>query len=344
MSNPTDRISHLRSLKLTEHIRHDEPTDGSRWQMLGYGVAIGAVTAGVLVWVIKPDQNADGFNSSTSFDVEAAAADESGATRLIAGGDLVASGYVVARRRATVAAEITGRVIEVTVEEGMRVTKGQVLARLDNSAAMADRKSAQARLSAAQANITALEADLADAIRIDTRTRELAANGYASNANLTSAQAKAAALRAQVDSAVASRNAAASELASIDVQLAKHEIRAPFSGVVVDKSAQPGEIISPVSAGGGFTRTGICTLVDMDSLEIEVDVNEAYIGRVREGMLVNAVIDAYPDLVLPGRVIATVPTANREKATVRVRIGFLKRDPRVLPDMAIKVTFRDEGA
>jgi multidrug resistance efflux pump len=137
---------------------------------------------------------------------------------------------------------------------------------------------------------------------------------------------------------------ALSDVQRIEVQLSKFEIRAPFSGIVVDKNAQAGEIISPVSAGGGFTRTGICTLVDMNSLEIEVDVNEAFIGRVREGQKVDAVLDAYPDVTFPARVIATVPTANREKATVRVRVGFIGRDARILPDMAIKVTFLEEQA
>ena len=138
------------------------------------------------------------------------------------------------------------------------------------------------------------------------------------------------------------------ETARLDAQraaavLEKHQIRAPFDGVVVDKTAQPGEMISPMSAGGSFTRTGICTIVDMDSIEIEVDVNEAYIGRVKARGAVNAVLDAYPDWTIPAFVIAIVPTANREKATVRVRIGLGEKDPRILPDMGVKVTFLDEA-
>ena len=117
------------------------------------------------------------------------------------------------------------------------------------------------------------------------------------------------------------------------------QLRAPFAGVVVTKNAQPGEMISPISAGGGFTRTGICTIVDMTSLEIEVDVNEAYIQRVKAGQDVNAVLDAYPDWQIPAEVIAIVPTADRQKATVRVRIGFRERDSRVLRDMGVKVAF-----
>src|SRR6185503_10582472 len=125
------------------------------------------------------------------------------------------------------------------------------------------------------------------------------------------------------------------------------EIRAPFAGVVTSKNAQPGEMISPMSAGGGFTRTGICTLVDMASLEFEVDVNEAYINRVRPGQPAEGVLDAYPDWRIPAHVITIVPTADRQKATVMVRIAIDVRDPRILPDMGVKVSFvepRREGA
>jgi len=122
-------------------------------------------------------------------------------------------------------------------------------------------------------------------------------------------------------------------------------IRAPFSGVALSKDAQPGEMVSPVSAGGGFTRTGISTIVDMRSLEIEVDVNESYINRVTARQPVTAVLDAYPDFEIPAKVIAVVPTADRQKATVLVRIGFNQLDPRILPDMGVKVTFlREEAA
>jgi RND family efflux transporter MFP subunit len=166
------------------------------------------------------------------------------------------------------------------------------------------------------------------------RTRGLARQGYASNATLTAAQAR-------YDAAQAQKNAFESDAARTSAQLDRYEIRAPFDGVVVNKSAQPGEIISPVSAGGGFTRTGVCTIVDMTSLEIEVDVSEAYIARVSEGQKVEATLDAYPDVQLAARVIATIPAADRSKATVRVRIGFDTLDPRILPEMAISVRFLD---
>jgi HlyD family secretion protein len=329
-----DKISQLKSLSLTADARSEESdTQKTSWGLMA-GVALAsALLAGGLVWVLRPKAAPPppvAVESTTQAKAATAPA-----------GDLVASGYVVARRRATVAAEITGRVIDVRVEEGMAVERGQLLAVLDSSLQRTERGAALSRISSSGANIDALRADLADAKRIKERTRQLAKDGYASTADLTRAQTRVASLTAQVEAAIASRSAAQSDLGRIDTQLGKYEIRAPFSGVVVDKNAQPGEIISPMSAGGGFTRTGICTLVDMDSLEIEVDVNEAFIGRVKEGQKVDAVLDAYPDAIFPAIVIATVPTANREKATVRVRIGFIGKDKRILPEMAIKVTFKE---
>jgi RND family efflux transporter MFP subunit len=245
-------------------------------------------------------------------------------------GGLVASGYVVARRQATVAAEVTGRLLEVRIEEGQRVRRGEVLAVLEPTLARADVASARARAAAG-------DADLAEAQRVLDRTRALSNQGYASNAALTAAQSR-------YDLALAQRNASRSDAQRASAQLARYEIRAPFAGVVVNKSAQPGEIISPVSAGGGFTRTGVCTIVDMSSLEIEVDVSEAYIARVSEGQRVEAVLDAYPDVTFPARVVATIPSADRSRATVRVRIGFDALDPRILPEMAISVRFLDQAS
>ena len=257
-------------------------------------------------------------------------------------GGLAASGYVVARRKATVAAEITGKVVAVMVEEGMIVKEGQELARLDSVLAEKDLALSKSRIESAEAAIAVISADLDDAVRIVARAKTLSQKNVMSEADLTKAEARAGVLSAQLR-----QYQAQFETARLDAQrnaavLDKHRIRAPFDGVVVDKSAQPGEMISPLSAGGGFTRTGICTVVDMDSIEIEVDVNEAFIGRVGAGGAVNAVLDAYPDWTIPAYVIAIVPTANREKATVRVRIGFRQKDPRVLPDMAVKVTFLED--
>jgi HlyD family secretion protein len=255
---------------------------------------------------------------------------------------LTASGYVVARRKATVAAEVTGKVVELLVEEGMVVEVGQVVARLDSLLAETDLTLAQSRATAAEAAAAAVAADLADAERILTRIRSLAQKSIASEADLTKAEARVGILRAQLSQAQAQMQTARLDVQRNATVLDKHKIRAPFGGIVVERSAQPGEMISPISAGGGFTRTGICTIVDMDSIEIEVDVNEAFIGRVRTGGAISAVLDAYPDWTIPALVVAVVPTANREKATVKVRIALKQKDPRVLPDMAVKVRFHEE--
>ena len=255
-----------------------------------------------------------------------------------AAGNLAASGYVVARRKATVAAEITGKVVEVFIDEGMTVTEGQVVARLDSVLAERDYELARSRAETADAAIAAITADLEDATRIMTRVQTLSQKNFATDADLTKAQARVGVLSAQLRQAQSQFETAKIDARRSGSMLDKHQIRAPFAGVVVDRSAQPGEMISPMSVGG-YTRTGICTIVDMDSIEIEVDVNEAFIGRVVAGGAVNAMLDAYPDWTIPASVIAIVPTANREKATVRVRIRFEKKDPRILPDMAVKVNF-----
>ncbi|MDB5576682.1 MAG: efflux transporter periplasmic adaptor subunit [Bradyrhizobium sp.] len=257
-------------------------------------------------------------------------------------GALAASGYVVARRKATVAAEITGKVLEVLIEEGMTVTEGQVVARLDSVLAESDLALARSRVEAADAAIGAITADLQDATRILSRVQTLAQKNFATDADHTKAQARVGVLNAQLRQSQSVRDTARLDAERTASVLEKYQIRAPFSGVVIDRSAQPGEMISPMSVGG-FTRTGICTIVDMDSIEVEVDVNEAFIGRVVAGGKVNAGLDAYPDWSIPASVIAIVPTANREKATVKVRIRFEQKDPRILPDMAVKVTFMREA-
>ena len=256
-------------------------------------------------------------------------------------GSLAASGFVVARRKATIASEITGKVVEVLIEEGMTVTAGQVVARLDSVLAEKDLALAQSRAKAAEAAIGMINADLEDAARILARTQSLSQKSIASEADLTRHQARVGVLTAQLRQAQSQLETARLDAQRSAALLDKHAVRAPFSGVVVDRSAQPGEMISPMSSGG-FTRTGICTIVDMDSIEIEVDVNEAFIGRVKKGGNVNAVLDAYPDWIIPAAVIAIVPTANREKATVKVRIAVKRKDPRILPDMAAKVTFLEQ--
>lgn len=311
--------------------------------------ALGALlVAGAALWVVFPRQDAGrgaGVSVASAETAPRPAAPErsAAAVQRTRPGGLAASGYVVARRKATVAAEITGKVTEVLIEEGMVVESGQVLARIKSRLTETDVALAQSRANGAEAAVTAIAADLREAERIYTRTQSLAQKNFASEADMTRSESRVYVLRAQLNQARAQHETAKLEAQRYGEVLDQHSIRAPFGGVVVDRSAQPGEMISPLSAGGSFTRTGICTIVDMDSIEIEVDVNEAFIGRVHKDGAVAAVLDAYPDWTIPAYVIAIVPTANREKATVRVRIGFRQKDPRILPDMAVKVTFLEGG-
>ena len=259
---------------------------------------------------------------------------------------LNASGYVEPRRKATVAAKITGRVTEVLVDEGMVVEKGQILARLDDSDARRRYEATRADRDVARAAIEELEVNLADAERTLRRTNELRTQGVASVQDLDSATAVVDAIEAKLDLARASLDAAEARLAVAAQDLENYTIRAPFAGIAVSKDAQPGEMVSPVSAGGGFTRTGISTIVDMTSLEIEVDVNESHIAKVHPGQPADAVLDAYPEWHIPATVRTIIPTADRQKATVKVRLTFDELDPRILPDMGVKVAFRevvDEG-
>lgn len=252
---------------------------------------------------------------------------------------LDATGYMVARRQATVSAKITGKVREVLIEEGMRVDEGQVVARLDDTDAQAQFALSNAQLNAAHAQLGEVRANLALAEREVARRKALIARKLVSEAVLDQAQTERAALGARLASAQRQAEVSARALAVAQINIDNTIVRAPFAGVVIAKAAQPGEMISPISAGGGFTRTGICTLVDMDSLEIEVDVNEAYIGRVQPEMPVRAVLNAYPDWNIPARVIAIIPAADRAKATVKVRIAISERNPRIVPDMGVRVSF-----
>jgi RND family efflux transporter MFP subunit len=253
---------------------------------------------------------------------------------------LNASGYVTARRRATVSSKVTGKVVEVNVDEGMAVREGQVLARLDDSTHRAALALAQAQLAAAKGVQRESIVRLAEAKLTLSRRRQLLKEGLSPQADVDQSQAEVDSIDARMLATQESIAVAERQVALQQTDLDNTVIRAPFSGVAISKDAQPGEMVSPVSAGGGFTRTGICTIVDMRSLEIEVDVNESYINRVKPAQDVTAVLDAYPDWEIPARVITTVPTADRQKATVLVRIGFKELgDPRILPDMGVKVTF-----
>jgi RND family efflux transporter MFP subunit len=259
------------------------------------------------------------------------------------GAVLNASGYVVARRLATVSSKVTGRVSEVLFEEGAAVDAGQVLARLDATTVQAEANVSVQSLEAARRSLREIEVRLADARRTLERNRNLLERKLIAQSVVDTAEAEVAALAARLDAARADVGVAQSQVALSKQILADLEIRAPFKGVVISKDAQPGEMVSPMSAGGGFTRTGVATIVDMDSREVEVDVNEAYINRVLAGQKVECVLDAYPDWKIPGHVISIVPTADRQKATVRVRIGLDELDPRILPDMGIKVSFLEDA-
>ena len=255
------------------------------------------------------------------------------------GSVLDASGYVTARRQATVSAKITGKVTEVLIEEGQRVAENAVLARLDDTEARAQLGLFQAQLVSARSKLAEIQAMLDQAERDFVRQDDLFRRQLVSEQSLDAARAQRDMLRARLASANEEIRVAQEAVDVAKVQLDNTVIRAPFAGVVVAKSAQPGEMISPISAGGGFTRTGIGTIVDMDSLEIQVDVNESFINRVAAGQKVEAMLNAYPDWKIPGEVIAIIPTADRSKATVKVRIGIKSKDPRIVPDMGVRVSF-----
>ena len=257
------------------------------------------------------------------------------------GSVLDASGYVTARRQATVSAKITGKVTEVLIEEGMHVSEGAVLARLDDMEARQQVTLARAQLAAARSQDGEIRAQLLQAERDYTRTQELFKRELVAEQSLDAAHAQRDTLRAKLVVTEEQIRVAGESLRMAEVQLDSTVIRAPFSGIVIAKSAQPGEMISPISAGGGFTRTGIGTIVDMDSLEIQVDVNESFINRVTAAQPVEATLNAYPDWKIPGSVIAIIPTADRSKATVKVRVAIRTKDPRIVPDMGVRVAFLD---
>ncbi len=325
-----DKIARLAELQ----IDREAATEGrSRWSLVVLAVLGFAAVAAIVIWAFG--------SNPVAVTIESVRLTQSGGS---AASVLDASGYVVARRQATVSSKIAGKILEVLVEEGVRVERDQIVAYLDDSAQVAQLNLAKAQLSSAKAALNETKAQLRQAELDLTRSTELLARNLTSRADFDAATANAETLRARLAAGNENVTVAQRRVEVSEDQLNNTVIRAPFAGVVVTKNAQPGEMISPISAGGGFTRTGICTIVDMDSLEIEVDVNEAYIQRVRPDQTVTATLDAYQNWKIPARVIAIVPTADRQKATVRVRIGFLERDQRILRDMGVKVAFLSDGA
>lgn len=310
-----------------------EPTTSNRPLWVGLGILLLLVLLGFAFWVGR-SKSGGAIEVETTV-VRTTGGSTSGGANTV----LNASGYVTARREATVSAKVTGKVMEVLVEEGKRVEADQVLARLDPSNATANRKLAEAQLGSAKISLKETQALLDQAQSNYKRTSQLVAQKVASDADLDKALSDFKSLQARLERQTLEVSVAERSMELWDQQLEDLIIRAPFAGVVTAKNAQPGEVISPMSAGG-FTRTGICTLVDMDSLEIEVDVNESYINRVTPGQRVEATLDAYTDWKIPAKVIAIIPTADRQKATVKVRVGFERLDPRILPQMGVKVAFR----
>jgi RND family efflux transporter MFP subunit len=326
MSSPKPTLDDLR----IERSQRPEPP--SRFWPVTIGLSVLVLVVGGAFWLKRPRV----IEVRTVLVREATA---SGVERTV----LNASGYVTARRQATVSSKVTGKVTELHVEEGMRVQEGQVLARLDDTNVKTSLRLAEAQLVSATNALAETRVRIKEADQELERQSGLVKSRIATQADYDHAEAAALALRARLEQQQADVIVAQRQVAYWDQQLDDTIIRAPFTGIVTSKNAQPGEMISPISAGGGFTRTGICTIVDMESLEIEIDVNESYINRVEAGQAVEATLDAYPDWKIPCKVIAIIPTADRQKSTVKVRVGFDKLDPRILPEMSVKVAFREAG-
>ena len=321
-----------------DDLKIERPEESSSGFRLWWLLPVILLAAGAIAWFTW-------FRPPAAIEVETVAASELRRGQESGSGTVLnASGYVTARRQATVSSKITGRVTEVLIEEGMEVEAGQVMASLDDSNIRAAYELARAQLESARRGLDETNA-LLDEARINyDRQRQLVAKNLASAADLDRARALFGSLEARLRRNEADVEVAARQVDIYQEQLDDTVIRAPFAGVVVAKNAQPGEMVSPVSAGGGFTRTGIGTIVDMSSLEIEIDVNEAYINRVSPDQGAVATLDAYPDWKIPAHVIAIIPTADRQRATVEVRVGFDQLDDRILPDMGVKVAFHEAGA
>jgi RND family efflux transporter MFP subunit len=324
----TDLLKELRIERNQRDVDGDHPP---RWPWVVASVAVALVLAGLSGWY---------WQAHRAVPVQVALA-VSPAADAGAGAVLQATGYVTARRQATVSAQITGTLTAVLIEEGDHVKKGQVLARLDDSAYKAALDAAKAQAAAAHALVAQYRVQLAQDLRDAARQQSLAARGLVAKQTAEQARTLAESMRAQLVSQQKQVAAADAQVEQAQVNFDYCVVRAPFSGVITTKDAQVGEVVSPFSAGGGFTRTGIGTIVDMNSLEVDVDVNEAYIGRVKPDMSAEAVLDAYPDWRIPAHVIAIVPAADRSKATVKVRVALEQKDPRIVPDMGVRVSFLD---
>jgi len=324
----TDNAILLKQLRIGSEERDEESGSRYRWWIVGAILLLLSAGAGAALFGLR--------GRPVAVELATAAAPASGTGNAAI---LQATGYVTARRQATVSAQITGTLTQALIEEGQRVQSGQVLARLDDTSQRASLEQSQAQFNAAQAALDQYEAQLEKARRDVQRSEELAIKGAVSQQDLDTQRTQVRTLSSQLESQRRQVELARAQVKGAEVQLSFTVIKAPFSGVITAKAAQIGETLSPMSAGGGYTRTGIGTIVDMDSLEIEVDVNEAYLHRVVPNQPAEAVLDAYPDWKIPAHVIAIIPTADRSKATVKVRIGIDTKDPRILPDMGVRVSF-----
>ncbi len=320
----------LHSLKIDRSAKPPPPSRKALWIALAAIVLVLLIAGGA--WAYFTRDKGIAVRTAT---VEALGGSGGGAGASV----LDASGYVVARRMATVSAKITGRVREILIEEGQHVKQGQVLATLDPIDANAQRELNASQLAAARSAVNQVQARLREAEANAARLSQLVGQQLVSKAQYDQAIAERDALRAELLTTRRNAEVAADSLHIADIGVDNTIVRAPFDGVITTKDAQPGEIVSPLSAGGGFTRTGICTVVDMDSLEIEVEVGEAFIGRVKPKMRVEATLNAYPDWKIPAEVIAIIPTADRGKATVTVRVALKEKDPRIVPEMGVNVSF-----
>ncbi|HEY3517350.1 MAG TPA: efflux RND transporter periplasmic adaptor subunit [Gammaproteobacteria bacterium] len=339
----TDRESLLNQLRLEREQPAAVPR--ARRTALAVGAAAVGIAAAAFATVRLVNHPVEQLSSGAAAAEETAPPASPSSAAAPAASILDASGYVVARRQATVSAKITGKVVAVLIEEGRRVEAGDIIARLDDANARAQVAEAAAQVEQQRANLTAARVAFENAVPTFNRNRSQFAAAFISAQLFDEAKASYDAARTNLDVASRALEVAKASLAVTQRNLEDTVVRAPFAGIVTVKAAQEGEVVSPVSAGGGFTRTGIGTIVDMNSLEVEVDVSESFISRVQTGQPVAITLNAYPDRRIPGHVVAIIPTADRAKATVKVRIGFAERDAAVLPEMGARVAFlRDDNS
>jgi RND family efflux transporter MFP subunit len=330
MSPDSDKSHLIHQLRIDRTERDDTAVGRRSWWLPAIiAVAVIAAAAAVL------------YNRNRVIEVSEASAVAASAGSAPAA-ILQATGYVTAEREATVSSQIAGQLSHVYFEEGEHVHRGQVLARLDDSAQRASLDQAHAQLAAAQAQLNQYQVQLAQYRRDFARDAALIGQHLVSEEDFETARTQAATQAAQVKTQQRQVELARAGLKAAQVQEDYTIVAAPFTGVVIDKAGQIGEMISPIFGGGSFEAAGIATIVDMSSLEVDVDVNEAYIHRVKPGQPATAVLDAYPDWNIPAHVIAIVPTADKSKATVKVRVAFEKLEPRILPDMGVRVSFLQE--